>query len=714
MTNFHCRRGLIGGLLISMLGGTAALGQHKILRSQTAPSIHRQVNEMALDVVVTNAQGKIIPGVRASQVEIRENGRLVPVKSFRALNAPMGAAPSLAAVAKANAGAPVITAAQSAGGNLITAVFDAIAGEPAILANQGMRHFIRHDLQPGDEMAVVRLEHGLIVLQPYTNNQNLLLQAVREATLAPPRDLIPYARRSAAMYQNYLITLQALNANTGAFGAPSPGLESSVHFLMALQNLTQSQVNMQTETRSWATLPYLRQLVHALGQAPGRKAVLYFTQSLTVNSNTSYIYRQIMRQSRVHAVSFYVVDPSGLNGTQFTNTGMDSADSVTPGNAIQTGDPLSRTQSQLSLAAAVSQSQGNSPEGRVTSMQAHAFDRIQDARYVSTIPVLRGLADTTGGMLVADTNNLAMGLDKIGRNLAVHYELTFVPAGSAAPNLSALKLTIAGHPDWRVLAQPYNIASAASAHPVVSTPLPLEARALFFPENPVTPTVLWMQRLTSHGLHAPANASWRDTLEVTNAQGQVVTQKSHVWPATRRPSLWMPMLQLAPGIYRVQSQLQAGTQPARQQSWPLTVPASAPAGPRLSSVVVVRQLLSQPSQPRPAWKRLSFHGMRIVPHAGVASFAQRGKAIGFYLMAYVPHAAVAPQMTLTVYQHGVPVSGTAVPLEPPDAQGRIPVLVTLPENSFYPGVNTLRFTLHSGEMEVHRRVQIVIQANHKS
>ncbi len=714
MAAIQGRRWLISGLMVCMLGGVAALSQRKILRSQAAPSIHRQVNEMALDVVVTNAQGKVIPGVRASQLMIRENGRPVPVKSFRALNALVGAAPSLAATAKSHAAAPVISRAQAASGNLITAVFDSIAGEPAILANQGMAHFIRHDLRPGDEMAVVRLEHGLIVLQPYTNNQNLLLQAVREATLAPPRDLIPYARRSAAMYQSYLTTLQALNTNTGAYGAPNPGLEAGVHYLMALQNLTQSQANMQTEARSWSTLPYLRQLVHALGQASGRKAVLYFTQRLTVNSNTSYLYRQIMRQSRAHAVSFYIVDPSGLNGTQFTDTGIDSADSATPGNTLQTGDPLSRTQSQLSLAAAVSQSQGNSPSGAVTPMQAHAFDRIQDARYVSTLPVLRGLADTTGGMLVADTNNLTTGLDRIGRNLAVHYELTFVPAGNAAPNLSALKLTIAGHPDWRVLAQPYNIASAASAHPAVSTPLPLEARALFFPENPVTPTVLWMQRLTPHGLHASADASWRDTLEVTNAQGRVVAKASHVWANTQRQSLWMPMLQLAPGIYRVQSRLQAGTQPARQQSWPLTVPASAPAGPRLSSVVVVRQLLSQSSQPPPAWKRLSFHGMRIVPHAGVASFARRGKAIGFYLMAYVPNSTVAPQMSLTVYQHGVPVSGTAVPLEAPDAQGQIPVLVTLPENSFYPGVNTLRFTLHSGEMEVHRRVQIVIQANRKS
>ncbi len=714
MAAMQCRRWLISGLIVCMLGGVAALSQRKILRSQAAPSIHRQVNEMALDVVVTNAQGKVIPGVRASQLVIRENGRPVPIKSFRAMNWRHASPSGKPATAKSKTAAPVISRAETASGNLITAVFDSIAGEPAILANQGMEHFIRHDLRPGDEMAVLRIEHGLIVLQAYTGNHNLLLQAVREATLAPPRDLIPYARRSAVLYQSYLSTLQALNSNTGAFGQPNSGLEANVHFLMALQNLTQSQANMQAETRSWGTLPYLRQLVHALGLASGRKAVLYFTQNLTVNSSTSYIYRQIMRQSRAHNVSFYVVDPSGLNGIQFTNTGTDAADSATPGSTIQTGNPLSRTQSQLSLAAAVSQSQGNSPSGGVTPMQAHAFDRIQDARYVSTIPVLRGLADTTGGMLVANTNNLATGLDRIGRNLAVHYELTFEPAAGAAPNLSSLQLTVAGHPGWRVLAQPYNIASAASAHPAVSMPLPLEARALFFPENPVTPTVLWMQRLTPRVTHAPADAQWQDSLEVTNAQGQVVAKQSHVWTAAQRQSLWMPMLHLAPGVYRVHSQLQAGTLPAGQQSWPLTVPASAPAGPRLSSVVVVRQLLSQSSHPRPAWRRLTFHGMRIVPHAGLASFAQRGKAIGLFLMAYVPSTTVAPQLSLTVYQHGVPVSGTAVPLEAPDAQGRIPVLVTLPEKSFYPGVNILRFTLHLGAMEVRRQAQIVIQANPKS
>lgn len=707
-----CRRWLISGWIVCMLGGVAALSQRKIMRPQPGPSIHRQVNEMALDVVVTNAQGKVIPGVRASQVMIRENGRLVPVKSFRALNLRNLTAPSAAAKANAN-GAPVISRAAAASGNLITAVFDAITGEPAILANQGMAHFIRHDLRPGDEMAVVRLEHGLIVLQAYTNNQKLLLQAVREATLAPPRDLLPYARRSAMMYQSYVADLQVLKGTLGPYGQPPQSLDASTHYLMAEQNLAQSQVTMQTEVRSWSTLPYLQQLVHALGQVPGRKAVLYFTQGLTVNSNTSYIYRQIMRQSRAHAVSFYVVDPRGLNGTRFTNNGIGSNDSVTPGTTIQTGDPLSRTQSQLSLAAAVSQSQGNSPDGKVTQMQAHAFDRIQDARYVSTIPVLRGLADTTGGMLVADTNNLTTGLDRIGRNLAVHYELTFMPSTNAAPKLSALKLTIAGHPDWRVLAQPYNVASSASSRPAGSTPLPLEARALFFPENPVTPTVLWMQRLTPNGTHAAA-ARWRDTLEVTDAQGQVVARQSHLWTGAQKDSLWMPMLQLAPGIYRVQSQLQAGSEPASQQSWPLTVPASAPAGPRLSSVVVVRQLLSQSPNPRPAWKRLTFQGMRVVPHAELARFAQRGKAIGFYLMAYVPSATTAPRLTLTVYQHGVPVLGTGIPLEAPNPQGQIPVLVTLPENSFYPGVNTLRFTLHLGGMDVHRQTKIVIQASPKS
>ncbi len=643
-----------------------------------APShvFHAQVREVMVDMVVTNQHGKTVHNLQPSQVEVFDNGVRQKLVSFQlvsrsvSLNYPSGGVGNWNGSSLSPLKLPKI--------NLIALVFEPLSQYQELLAERGALHFIKHDLQPGDYVAVFDLYHRMIPLQPFTQNRRRLEEAVELATVAKNRsfkDFENFAEQSAQQSQ----IASNLAIPTGAQGQPSGGAQADALMAAAVSHLDHDDAVMLREQRTWATLPALLQLVRALGLAHGRKEMVYFTQDLVVDSNSSFVYHHVMRSANRHHVTIYIADPNG------------------PG-----GDP-DNTYQQLQMAASLSLVHS----GAVSQREAHSFDTIQNARYSNPLAIMRGLADNTGGSVISDTNNLAPGLDRVAQDMEYHYEMTFVPS-NPNPGNHSITIQIPGHPNWHIYSR-----KNYTAHAPGFVRLHVEPQTLEFPENPVAPEVELLERITSPGAQ-PLPPALAATALVKDGSGAVVETVKQHWPTPGTSVRWLTPLQLSPGVYTVETHLQIGKRTSTVVRQPLVLPALPPEAPRLSSVVLVRRMQRDTPQ-RPATGPLQFRGFTVIPHAGVPSFAHTGKAIGFYLVAYVPtflnykDPTFTPHLILHLSRDGRPYKTSAVPIEPPDAHGRIPVLLTLPESTFQPGRYRARFEIWLDGHIAQSRTQFVMQ-----
>jgi hypothetical protein len=86
---------------------------------------------------------------------------------------------------------------------------------------------------------------------------------------------------------------------------------------------------------------------------------------------------------------------------------------------------------------------------------------------------------------------------------------------------------------------------------------------------------------------------------------------------------------------------------------------------------------------------------RIVPFVGEPEIGA-GQDLRLFFVAYVPPGSAAPEVTLE-FERGGRVVGRADPALPaPDAQGRVPYVVSVPGGSFSPGRYEVRAELRSG------------------
>jgi hypothetical protein len=126
----------------------------------------------------------------------------------------------------------------------------------------------------------------------------------------------------------------------------------------------------------------------------------------------------------------------------------------------------------------------------------------------------------------------------------------------------------------------------------------------------------------------------------------------------------------------------------------LNVPAAAPAV-ALSSLAVVKRTERVARGALSSDDPFRAGDARIVPFVAEAEL-DPGNAVGLFFVAYVSPGSAPPQVTLEFERDGR-VVGRAEPVLPaPDAQGRVPYVVSVPAGRFGPGRYEVRAELRSG------------------
>src|SRR5579885_55450 len=145
------------------------------------PLLRITVTLVQVDAVVTDSHGRRVPNLEASDFELLQDGVPQQISYFSYVPAPepLPAPPPVPKGQQAPRLAPEpITAAQVR--RTIALVVDDLALSFAGVGRvrDALRKFVEQEMQPGDLVAVVRTGGGVALLEQFTTDQRLLLEAI--------------------------------------------------------------------------------------------------------------------------------------------------------------------------------------------------------------------------------------------------------------------------------------------------------------------------------------------------------------------------------------------------------------------------------------------------------------------------------------------------------------------------------------------------------
>ena len=710
------RRSLV---LASVLWSAAATAAAQQPAPGTAPEpvFRARTTAVLLDVVVRDKRGRPVLDLRPDEITVLENGVARDVRSFRLVDAGTGVAADAAAPAGATHDrdpTPRVT--------LISLVFDHLGQNARQLALKAAQDYLKTPLPGTHRVAVFSLDQRLRMLQGFTRDAEALSAAVTRATssvLKEDAPALPGASRERAGDTAYAKVgdseLSATERSTIASDNADPQYRETILRMQALAS------TIDTSQRGHATLYPLMVLARAQSALDGRKAILLFSEGLQVPDSVEESFRTAISEANRANVSIYAIDARGLDTAR---------DLQAAGAALEKASRISQQ--------AVGQS-GADP----TSMDEMLNDdRVVASLRSSTQSVLRELAESTGGVLVANSNDLGKGLDRVGADLASYYEIAYVPqSGEADGRFRKVDVKVARKGVDVTSRSGYFALPASDGTPLLPYELPLltaaaatpaprafdfQASAFRFHETPRGRQFTLVAEVPVGALAVEEDKKTRqyrlrvDVMAlVKDAAGAIVERLSNTYPLDG-PLTNLPGLQranivfkrqfwLGPGRYTLTTVVhdqQADTVSVRQL--PIRVFPESP-GIDVSTVAVVKRVDKAGDQPDVVEDPFRNGAMRIAPSLAAPISKAANSQISAFVVLY-PDKTIAEPPNLTIeFAQGSTIVGRSAPaLDKPDAHGRITCVATFPADGFAPGTYELRAIARQGASQDETRTTFTI------
>jgi VWFA-related protein len=350
-----------------------------------------------IDVVVTDEVGAPVRGLRREEFEVLEDGRPQPISHFAVGTAVRPAAPARSATGEP--GDPATAAPRGPIGRSIVLVFDDLhltAGRLSA-AKQAAALFVRGQVGPRDEVALVTTSGIRGVSQALTRDREALVRTVEQVTLQDRSARFRFGTPYVSEHQAEQID---------RFGERSEAFELAVaqftseYFLrsreVAVQMVRERVRSILDEgaQHARASLSALEAAVRSLASLPGRKIVVLVSQGFFLGRGTSYEsaydLRRITDAATRSGVVVYSLDALGLS-------------LPVPG-----GDVAERSMSPRLSVEMRSRVDGGQDQARREAMRA--------------------VAEVTGGFAVLNRNDVGAGLRRILDDNEVYYLLAYEPA----------------------------------------------------------------------------------------------------------------------------------------------------------------------------------------------------------------------------------------------------------------------------------------------
>ena len=668
-------------------------------------TVKTTVDEVLLDFIVRDKKGKPVTDLKPGDLTVLDNGAKQNLTSFRLVSG----SDALTATGVKTTLDPLRQI------RLVTLAFEAMSdAAQRKLARTAAIDLVQGGQGTNEFYAVVVINTRLLVLQQFTNDKAALTKAIERATeglggpgLSSESDTIMAELKRRLGGQNGAD--QDGNLLAAASATASQPVNNGSDALQArLASVMLDMLRMDaavTAQGSRLTLSALRALVEGQRRIPGRKSVVYFTWGMYLTPELDVPFRNLMSTANRDNVTFYSVDTRG----------------------VMTGAQTAGARAQLAGAARASATTMTQTSGPVTKDQVMSSDNAEISARSNVQESIRDLAESTGGFLIGDSNDLRVPLRHVNEEIASYYEVSFNP-GIQNYDGGFRKLAVtANRKDLVIHARNgyFALPPEARASGLQSFEVPLlqvlsEARfsedvkflagpILLQPKSEGTGVVVLIE-VPLRELR-PKTGPAKATLDVhcslvalvKDDKGEVVQKLARdrafqVTPDQLKLGNFLDKMTvtLAPGKYSLESAVmdrEGGKIGARRSEF--TVPPAS-AGVAISSLVPVRSHTPN-AKGLDVNDPFQFQGGSISPTMDLVVRKGPNVALRLFFTVYRDSSiSAAPAVEIEFLRAGARLAKVPMELPAADAQGRIPYVMTIPIESIPSGSYEVRATARQG------------------
>jgi VWFA-related protein len=382
-------------LLAREAGPSSPVGGPESTQQEPPPRFEAEVEQVVVDVVVTDKEGNPVRGLRPEDLIVTEDGTSQTIKSFEAVALPDEPAPRVSALPRISKNTE--PAAQR--GRAFVIVFDDVHLTPQRErdAKAAVASFLTNGVREGDSVTLVatsgdawwtaRMPSGrdklIEILEQLTARRVFDISLERMSDWEAMRIHVYHDEQVARRVMQRYESLGVMMIHQADLDDPMPGTTIDP-FVTARA----TEVYLETRTRSQATMGVLERVLNGLASARGRKSVILVSEGFIHDPNLEE-FRRVNVASRRANAAIYFVNARGLEG-------------MPADFSAQFGPPM--------------------PQGEI-GFTLSAMSSLDDGS--------EGLAEDSGGFTVKNTNDLDRAIQRIARETQVYYLLGYVPTNTA-------------------------------------------------------------------------------------------------------------------------------------------------------------------------------------------------------------------------------------------------------------------------------------------
>jgi VWFA-related protein len=729
---------LLSLILAAIFGFSPALTCAQTPASQDQDEVIRvRSNEVRLDVVVKDKKGRPIKDLKATDFEVLEDGVQQKVESFRFVTreaAPVASGPK----ENAQPGAPATTATVSGGTRstpAITAlVFDRLSPEARSLARKAGLAYAEEGMAGGGFTGVFGIDQSLRTVQAFTDNGQLIKDAVERATGAATSTYASGAEkmrenssRSLALDQQISSSVAAATAagaaqdsSAAAAAGAEAGQAAAQQKLLEMQNqMLEHYERLERDQEGFATINSLLAVISPMQNLPGRKTIIFFSEGLKLPPTVMQKFPAVINAANRANVSIYSIDAAGLR--------------------IQSGTAEAARELNAIAGAGMAR-QGAGTDRGSGGPYMRSLERNEDLLRFDARSGLGSLSDQTGGFLIHDTNDLAAGLRRIDDDMNGYYYLTYVPQNKEYDGrFRRISVKVARSNIEVQSRQGYYAVEATGQLPLLDYEAPaiaaarnaknganfLRGTALGYPSRPGLTLILGEAPLSAFKFatsndNKTYNTDFSIVALVRDETAQVVQKLSQHYglngnvqdleKAKKGDVLFYREAQLPPGKYQVQLiSYDAATSNVNVSTTPLEIPSTDETKPRLSSVAVLKRAERLTPEEQKRDQPLRFGELLVYPNLGERIDRNAAKQLAYFFTAWPAKGVTKPmQVTLEILQNNRPVGKTSGELPAADERGQIKYASSFAIDNFPAGEFELKITVSDGGNSVTRSTKFTI------
>jgi len=703
--------------------------------AQEVPRFGSDAQVVVLDVVASDGKGKPVGDLRQDELAVSEDGHLCEILSFRLVRAARAAAAPIPTAVRpmGEAGAPepvggsAVAQAPSptpSRASLVVLVFDRLTTTTAPLARQGALDLVSRDFPADTWFAVFKVGYGIRLLAPFTADPARLRSAIEAATAgdaqkrtAPLAPGLPPVKVQAEQPPDQPVDPTRI---------PIPDLRPVADALGG------EELALARRVEGYDSLYAVLGIARALAAVEGRKSVVYFAEAWQLPLAARAVYDDAVSEANRANVAIHTVDVRGLSAHK--PIGLTLVDSVfdrfTADNREGPGPGATTPPIEAN---------GGLKEG------GFALRGGETRETQLSGPTIGRLAEDTGGLAIAGTNDLGSGLARVAEELRSYYEVVYAPANPVPDGRFRHIGVTVSRAGVRVRTRAGYFATPRRAPTLAAYELPLmdalgaatpahdftlRAGALHFGPKGASRECVLLAEVPLAEVQVAADeaaGAYRAHLTllgyVKNEAGRVIARLTQDWPiegplrerarARAQSALFRRTLPLSPGRYRLELAVQDRRSGARSVArLPFEVP---PAGDTLAlSSVTVLQRVSAAAADSPANDPLRVGAVSFVPGLGAPFEPGSSPELSLFVGIWPAKRGDPLALTVAFLRDGKAVAEATPELPPADADGRIAWIGGVPYDRLSPGSYEIVITARQGEARVEERTWVVVLARGKA